>query len=142
MKRVFPKPSMECGHTGTAIRCLARGDCSGAMNSFMISVLEGQPPPDSFVAEMANAFAVGGIMSRSKDFEFRPQQQQLAMEVAEALVHRGSLVAEAGTGVGKSLAYLVPAARYALQSGRKAVISTHTINLQEQLVWKDIPIVR
>lgn len=112
------------------------------MNSFMISVLEGQPLPDSFVVEMANAFAVGGIMSRSKDFEFRPQQQQLAMEVAEALVHRGSLVAEAGTGVGKSLAYLVPAARFALDSGRKAVISTHTINLQEQLVRKDIPIVR
>ena len=52
------------------------------------------------------------------------------------------LVAEAGTGVGKSLAYLVPAARFALETGRKGVISTHTINLQEQLVRKDIPIVR
>jgi ATP-dependent DNA helicase DinG len=112
------------------------------MNSSMISVLEGQSLPDAFVAEMAAAFAAGGVMSRSKDFEFRPQQQQLAMEVAQALAERRSVVAEAGTGVGKSLAYLVPAARYALETGRKAVISTHTINLQEQLVRKDIPIVR
>ncbi len=55
---------------------------------------------------------------------------------------RMPLVAEAGTGVGKSLAYLLPAARFALETGRKGVISTHTINLQEQLVRKDIPIVR
>ena len=51
-------------------------------------------------------------------------------------------MAEAGTGVGKSLAYLLPSARFALETGRKAVVSTHTINLQEQLVRKDIPIVR
>lgn len=108
----------------------------------MISVLEGQPLPDAFAAEMAAAFAAGGVMARSRDFEFRPQQQQLAMAVAEALASKSSLVAEAGTGVGKSLAYLVPAARFALDTGRKAVISTHTINLQEQLVRKDIPIVR
>ena len=62
--------------------------------------------------------------------------------VAEALIHSRPLVAEAGTGVGKSLAYLLPAARFALETGRKGVISTHTINLQEQLVRKDIPIVR
>ncbi|RYD46518.1 MAG: ATP-dependent DNA helicase, partial [Verrucomicrobiaceae bacterium] len=62
--------------------------------------------------------------------------------MAEALIGATPLVAEAGTGVGKSLAYLVPAARFALETGRKGVISTHTINLQEQLVRKDIPIVR
>ncbi len=108
----------------------------------MISTLEGQPLPDAFAAEMMAAFAAGGIMARSKDFEYRPQQQELAVAVAVALAAKRSLVAEAGTGVGKSLAYLVPAARYALDTGRKAVISTHTINLQEQLVRKDIPIVR
>ncbi len=64
------------------------------------------------------------------------------MAVAEALIGANPLVAEAGTGVGKSLAYLLPAARFALETGRKGVISTHTINLQEQLVRKDIPIVR
>lgn len=112
------------------------------MSRPMISVLEGQPLPDTFAAEIAAAFGEGGLMSRSKDFEYRPQQQQLAAAVAEALASGSSLVSEAGTGVGKSLAYLVPAARFALESGRKAVVSTHTINLQEQLVRKDIPIVR
>jgi hypothetical protein len=66
-------------------------------------------------------------------FRIRPQQQELAVAVAEALVKSHPLVAEAGTGVGKSLAYLLPAARFALETGRKGVISTHTINLQEQL---------
>ena len=65
----------------------------------------------------------------------------MAIAVAAALQNRGSLLAEAGTGVGKSLAYLIPAVRYALEHGRKAIISTHTINLQEQLFHKDIPTV-
>jgi ATP-dependent DNA helicase DinG len=108
----------------------------------MIASLEGQPLPDSFVEEIGLAFSHGGALARSKDFEFRAEQQQLAVAVAEALAGMHCLVAEAGTGVGKSLAYLVPAARFALQSGRKAIISTHTINLQEQLIRKDIPIVR
>ena len=107
----------------------------------MISVTEGLAVP-GLVEEMQQAFSPEGLLGRSKDFEYRPQQQQLAVAVAEALVHRSSLLAEAGTGVGKSLAYLLPAARYALETGRKAVISTHTINLQEQLIRKDIPIVR
>ncbi len=51
-------------------------------------------------------------------------------------------VVEAGTGVGKSLAYLVPAVLFAVENKRKALISTHTINLQEQLIYKDIPIVQ
>ena len=107
----------------------------------MISVTDGLAVP-GLVEEMQQAFSPEGMLGRSKDFEYRPQQQQLAVAVAEALVYRGSLLAEAGTGVGKSLAYLLPAARYALETGRKAVISTHTINLQEQLIRKDIPIVR
>lgn len=107
----------------------------------MISQLDGQPTP-GFVAAMREAFSAAGVMSKSRDFEFRPQQQDLAVAVAEALSTTSPLIAEAGTGVGKSLAYLIPAARYALDTGRKAVISTHTINLQEQLVRKDIAIVR
>ncbi len=107
----------------------------------MIAELEGGTG-GAFLEEIAAAFAAGGMLSRSPDWEFRPQQQELAVAVAGALVERRGLVAEAGTGVGKSLAYLVPAARHALESGRKAVISTHTINLQEQLLGKDIPIVR
>ena len=88
------------------------------------------------------AFSPKGILAKSRDFEYRPQQQELAVAVAEALISASPLVAEAGTGVGKSLAYLLPAARFAIETGRKGIISTHTINLQEQLVRKDIPIVR
>ena len=95
-----------------------------------------------FCDAVRDAFSRQGILAKSRDFEYRPQQQELAVAVAEALIHSRPLVAEAGTGVGKSLAYLLPAARFALETGRKGVISTHTINLQEQLVRKDIPIVR
>ncbi|MFU8893540.1 MAG: ATP-dependent DNA helicase [Luteolibacter sp.] len=107
----------------------------------MIAVQEGHPVP-GLGDEMREAFSASGLMSKSRDFEYRPQQQELAIATAEALTAAEPLVAEAGTGVGKSLAYLVPAARFALATGRRGVISTHTINLQEQLVRKDIPIVR
>jgi ATP-dependent DNA helicase DinG len=107
----------------------------------MIAITEGQPLPGLGEA-VRHAFSPKGILAKSRDFEYRPQQQELAVAVAEALVRASPLVAEAGTGVGKSLAYLVPAARFALETGRKGIISTHTINLQEQLVRKDIPIVR
>ena len=107
----------------------------------MISLTEGQPVP-GFCDAVREAFSSKGVMAKSRDFEYRPQQQELAVAVAEAFARSRPLVAEAGTGVGKSLAYLLPAARFALDTGRKGVISTHTINLQEQLVRKDIPIVR
>lgn len=85
-------------------------------------------------------FSEDGPLSISKSFEFRPEQQQMAGAVADALQYSHPLVVEAGTGVGKSLAYLTPAVLFALENKRKAVISTHTINLQEQLVDKDLPI--
>jgi ATP-dependent DNA helicase DinG len=68
----------------------------------------------------------------------RPQQQEMAEAVAEALANNSSLVAEAGTGTGKTFAYLVPA----LMSGQKVIISTGTKNLQDQLFHKDLPLVR
>lgn len=96
----------------------------------------------SFGEEMRAVFSDSGLLSKSPDFEFRPEQQQMAGEVAEALEGDRSLVVEAGTGVGKSLAYLMPAVEFALRNSRKAIISTHTINLQEQLMGKDIPILQ
>ncbi|MBV8377081.1 MAG: ATP-dependent DNA helicase, partial [Verrucomicrobia bacterium] len=87
-------------------------------------------------------FGAGGLLSAAKNFEYRPEQQQMAAAVAGALEDNHHLVVEAGTGVGKSLAYLIPAVLFALGHHRKAIISTHTINLQEQLLQKDIPIVR
>src|SRR4030088_1243264 len=87
-------------------------------------------------------FGQEGLLSGAKNFEYRPEQQQMATEVARALEATHHLVVEAGTGVGKSLAYLVPSVLFALDNKRKAIVSTHTINLQEQLLNKDIPIVR
>ncbi len=89
-----------------------------------------------------DAFSPQGIFSKAADFEFRPQQQQMAMAVGHALQADLPLLVEAGTGVGKSLGYLLPALRFALSRDRKAVISTHTINLQEQLMNKDLPILQ
>jgi ATP-dependent DNA helicase DinG len=114
---------------------------AGCDDGTMISAMDGHAVP-GLSDLVRDAFSPKGLLAKSRDFEFRPQQQELAVAVAEALVKSEPLVAEAGTGVGKSLAYLLPAALFALQTGRKGVISTHTINLQEQLVRKDIPIVR
>ena len=105
----------------------------------MISVVEPQPAGADLVAQVEEIFSPTGILSRAKNFEFRPQQQQMAVAVARALENREHLAVEAGTGVGKSLAYLVPAILYALANRKKAVVSTHTINLQEQLTEKDLP---
>jgi ATP-dependent DNA helicase DinG len=82
----------------------------------------------------------GSIARRLSGFELRPQQEQMARAVADAIASRRHLMVEAGTGVGKSFAYLVPAVLAALESRDcKVVVSTHTINLQEQLIHKDIP---
>ncbi len=108
----------------------------------MISVIESQPAASGhdLVEQVAEIFSPKGILSRSKNFEFRPQQQEMAVAVARALQDGEHLAVEAGTGVGKSLAYLVPAILYAVANKKKAVVSTHTINLQEQLTQKDLPI--
>ena len=95
-----------------------------------------------FVERVRTIFSENGLLSKAKNFEFRPQQQEMAVAVAQALEEDRHLVVEAGTGVGKSLAYLVPAILFALEQHKKAVISTHTINLQEQLLYKDIPILK
>jgi len=95
-----------------------------------------------FVERVRTIFSENGLLSKAKNFEFRPQQQEMAVAVAQALEEDRHLVVEAGTGVGKSLAYLVPSILFALEGHKKAIISTHTINLQEQLLQKDIPILK
>jgi ATP-dependent DNA helicase DinG len=95
-----------------------------------------------FVERVRSIFGADGLLSKAKNFEFRPQQQEMAVAVARALEEDRHLVVEAGTGVGKSLAYLVPSILFALEQHKKAIISTHTINLQEQLIHKDIPILK
>ena len=92
-----------------------------------------------FVERVRAFFSSSGPLSRAKNFEFRPQQQEMAVAVARALQDGDHLAVEAGTGVGKSLAYLIPSILFAVKQKKKAVVSTHTINLQEQLTEKDLP---
>jgi len=92
------------------------------------------------VAEpLRDVFAPGGALSRVLPaYEPRPPQLAMAVSVEDALAHGRALVVEAGTGTGKTLAYLLPAAR----SGLKVVVSTATKTLQEQLAEKDVPLLR
>ena len=95
--------------------------------------------PRGTLAELtAQAFASVG----EDDFEQRPEQLDMARDVAESLQFGGTLIVEAGTGTGKSLAYLVPAALWALKTGSTVIVSTHTINLQQQLESKDVEFAR
>jgi ATP-dependent DNA helicase DinG len=91
---------------------------------------------------MGEFFSNGGKLGKAKGYESRPGQAKMAERVAEIIEDRKHLVVEAGTGTGKSLAYLVPAAYAAQELGKKAIISTYTIHLQEQLFGKDVPIVQ
>lgn len=102
-------------------------------------------PTDQKMFNIARAssemFSPVGALATLAGYEYRPQQEAMARAIADALLTRKHLIIEAPTGVGKTLAYLVPAIFYALECDHKAIISTHTKNLQEQLFKKDIPLV-
>ena len=84
-------------------------------------------------------FAPNGPLGRAiPEYRFRPQQREMALRVADAMQDRRVLLAEAGTGTGKTVAYLVPA----LLVGGKVIISTGTKTLQDQLFHRDLPAVR
>ena len=105
-------------------------------------VPSGEPQPLN-VDEIASILAPGGLFSRHfPQYEHRPQQVSMLEAVAEAFSEGRHLLVEAGTGTGKSMAYLIPAAMWALHNQRRVVISTNTINLQDQLINKDIPDLR
>lgn len=90
--------------------------------------------------EVASILEYGGQFSRYFEaYEHRVEQVEMLKAVSNALSHGGHLMVEAGTGVGKSFAYLVPAALFAVQNNTRVVVSTNTINLQDQLIKKDIP---
>jgi predicted DnaQ family exonuclease/DinG family helicase len=84
----------------------------------------------------------GGLPHHFAVFEQRPEQEKMALAVNRALTNSNHLLVEAGTGTGKSLAYLLPAALQAIRSGERVVVSTDTIGLQEQLIEKDLPVVK
>ncbi len=95
-----------------------------------------RPAPTGKDASLYQFFAPGGILSRTHPaYEFRRGQLQMAEAVEQALEEKRHLIVEAGTGTGKTLAYLVPVIR----SGKRVIISTGTKNLQEQLFYKDVP---
>src|SRR4249920_2651904 len=91
------------------------------------------------VDQVDRIFANGGPLSDALiGFEPRPAQREMAAAVADVFETGGVLLAEAGTGTGKTLAYLVPA----ILSGQRVLVSTGTKNLQEQIFFKDIPFLR
>jgi len=92
--------------------------------------------PKSDLPTLHNFFSPNGVLSRThENYEFRRGQLQMAQAVEEAMAEKRHLLVEAGTGTGKTLAYLMPI----LRSGKRVVISTGTKNLQEQLFLKDVP---
>jgi ATP-dependent DNA helicase DinG len=95
------------------------------------------------VEELQGSLARGGQLSRMlPGFEDRPGQRRMLRLAADRYNEGGMAVVEAGTGTGKSLAYLLPAASWALRNNERTLVSTNTINLQEQLVSKDLPLVQ
>lgn len=81
------------------------------------------------------------LAAEMEEFEDRPQQTAMARAVADAFNADGIAMIEAGTGTGKSLAYLIPSVLFALANKQRVVVSTHTITLQEQILTKDLPVV-
>ena len=86
-------------------------------------------------------FSPTGVLAHASGlrFEYRPGQLQMALRVEKALIEGTHLVVEAGTGTGKTLAYLYPSLRFSLITGRRIIVSTGTKSLQEQLFYKDVP---
>ena len=96
---------------------------------------------ESVIDSIKSIFGSAGALEETLDgYESRPEQLEMAEAVTNAIENGEHLVVEAGTGVGKSLAYLIPSALYAIRQGKKVVVSTNTINLQEQLTGKDVGI--
>jgi len=108
-----------------------------ALSSQPVSpVTSGRPAAGGKDASLYQFFSPGGVLARTHPaYEFRRGQLQMAQAVEQALEEKRHLIVEAGTGTGKTLAYLMPVIR----SGKRVIISTGTKNLQEQLFYKDIP---
>jgi DNA polymerase-3 subunit epsilon/ATP-dependent DNA helicase DinG len=92
------------------------------------------------VIELCRMLEKGGLFEKSfENFEYRPQQVDMMANIIGAFNESQYLMIEAGTGTGKSMAYLIPAIYWAVHNGHRVIVSTNTINLQDQLLNKDIP---
>lgn len=90
-----------------------------------------------------NYFTKDGILAKEiKGFEYRKEQEEMAHYIQDAINEDRKIIIEAGTGTGKTLAYLIPAIKWAVTNKKKVIIATNTINLQEQLLLKDIPLAK
>lgn len=115
------------------------------LNSPMIGFqneLEAESAPDLLFDLVRRTFTEGGWLQTVLGMEYRPQQETMTREVAGAFSNDQPLLFEAGTGVGKSLAYLIPAIILAVSQKRQGIVATHTISLQEQIKDKDLDICR
>ena len=114
----------------------------------MIHIIEDLPPQinpkdqGAFLSIIRKVFAKDGHLQKEMGFEFRQEQAEMAETYAGNLLSGRHLIFEAGTGVGKSLAYLIPSIIFAKLTQRKCLVATNTISLQEQLLDKDVPTVR
>jgi ATP-dependent DNA helicase DinG len=129
---------------GTAAKRVKTATFSGPMfesakkESSSIQKTEDPIPLDP--EEIASVLEYGGPFSKYfESYEHRPEQVEMLKRVTNALSYGNHLMVEAGTGVGKSFAYLVPAAYFSTQNNTRVVVSTNTINLQDQLIKKDLP---
>ncbi len=93
--------------------------------------------------DIENYFAKDGILAKEiKGFEYREEQEEMAQYIQDAINEDRKIIVEAGTGTGKTLAYLIPSIKWAVTNKKRVIIATNTINLQEQLLLKDIPLAK
>ncbi|MGQ9629559.1 MAG: helicase C-terminal domain-containing protein [bacterium] len=125
-------------------------DLAGFVSRLRIPELPETPPPTAEESGekirldygvLEDIFSPNGALSEALEgYEYRQEQVDMSLAVAEAFNTDSFLMVEAGTGTGKTLAYLIPAIFYAVSNGEHIIVSTNTINLQEQLYYKDIPL--
>jgi len=125
-----------CGNQGIGF-AIVDNDCQRCY--LVVSPHTEQKGERLSLEEIGRIFAADGMMAHLKGYEQRDEQLRMALNVAEAFNHDRVALVEAGTGTGKSLAYLVPAILWAVRNNERVVVSTNTINLQEQLIKKDLP---
>ena len=125
-----------CGNQGIGFAII---DNSAERCYLVVSPFTEQKGETLSLEEIGRVFAPDGMMAHLKGYEQRNEQVRMAMTVAEAFNNDKIVLVEAGTGTGKSLAYLVPAILWAVRNNQRVVVSTNTINLQEQLIKKDLP---
>jgi ATP-dependent DNA helicase DinG len=123
-------PRRDPGRSASKRRTRARG----SMSPNILRSNNPEKPIPLNTEEVASILEYGGPFSQYfESFEQRPEQVDMLRAVTNALSYGSHLMVEAGTGVGKSFAYLVPAALFAKQNNTRVVVSTNTINLQDQL---------